>query len=498
MTVLISMDTIILTAAVVFLAASWSLYQKRRSFQNITSKMPTQWGLPFIGIAYQFIHLNKVYRNVSRGFDEIKQLTGCVWVATTPYIVTVEPEVIKKITSSPDYLNKARDLYTHFHNGVINGIIVSPVQKWKLDRKAVSPFLGHNNLMSFFPLFNENAISVKNKLAGMAGRGEQDVYAVIKAFGLQLSILTIMGIKMEEGTKKYDETMNAFIVLVHHMAQNSIYSSVGLGFLANTPEYHRILKYLRKLVRSLIQENLAKQVESEEMNNFDEDNQSLINLTLKAMRQGQFTEKDVEIECFTMIAASYETSASAAFSCLVMLAMHPEIQERVFQEIRSVYPDGITSVEYEDLKKFSFLDRFIAEALRLAPPIPYIGRQTVKETELLPGLTLPKNMQIIIPIYELHRRKELWGPDADRFNPDNFLPENVAKRHPYSHMIFSKGARNCIGFRYADFSLRVLLINLIRSLKLSTSFKYEDIVHMPKVTLSYEVEPRIAIEVRKN
>lgn len=155
MTVLISMDTIILTAAVVFLAASWSLYQKRRSFQNITSKMPTQWGLPFIGIAYQFIHLNsmycalnfcfcvlviicemstfdflitflEVYRNVSRGFDEIKQLTGCVWVATTPYIVTVEPEVIKKITSSPDYLNKARDLYTHFHNGVINGIIVSP------------------------------------------------------------------------------------------------------------------------------------------------------------------------------------------------------------------------------------------------------------------------------------------------------------------------------------------------------------------------------------
>ncbi|XP_017494707.1 PREDICTED: probable cytochrome P450 313a4, partial [Rhagoletis zephyria] len=193
---------------------------------------------------------------------------------------------------------------------------------------------------------------------------------------------------------------------------------------------------------------------------------------------------------------SYETSATAVYSVLVMLAMHPEIQDRVFEEVRSVFPDEVSSVGYDDMKKFPYLDMVIAETLRLAPPIPCIGRQTLNETELRPGVRIPKEMQVVIPIYELHRRKEIWGPEADRFNPDNFLPENIAKRHPCAYMAFSKGPRNCIGFRYAEFTLRVLLITLLRSLKFSTTFKYHDIVFMPKVTLGYEVEPLLSIEVR--
>jgi cytochrome P450 len=58
---------------------------------------------------------------------------------------------------------------------------------------------------------------------------------------------------------------------------------------------------------------------------------------------------------------------------------------------------------------------------------------------------IPAGITLLINFYTLHRRKDIWGDDAEEFNPDHFLPENVEKRHPYSFLPFSGGQRNCIG-----------------------------------------------------
>ncbi|XP_039964925.1 probable cytochrome P450 313a4 isoform X2 [Bactrocera tryoni] len=498
MNTLSGMEKLILTAIILVLTASWRLYQKRKYYRSVTSKLPTFYGIPFFGVTYQVLDVNKLFRSISSGYDVLKTATACAWVATTPYVLTIDPEVVKRVTTSPEFLHKATDLYTHFHNGVLNGIIVSPAEKWKINRKAISPFLAHSNIIALFPAFNENANNVKNKLARLAGLGEQDIFTIIKECVLQLSFLTVLGTKIEEGTEKHKELLRQFNAFVDYMKLDLWFGQLGLVFLSRTPRYKRIIKYLCDPVRSLIKEKLSRKGESEAVNNLEQNQQTVIDLAVKSMRQGVFSEKDVEIESFTMFAASLETSASAAYTCLVMLAMHPEIQERVFQEVRFVFPDGVTAVKYDDLQKLRYLDMFVSESLRLVPPITYTGRQTVRDTELCPGVILPKGTQVFVPIYELHRCKEIWGPDSGRFNPDNFLPENIAKRHPYSYMPFSKGSRNCIGFRYAEISLRMTLIHAVRNFKFSTTSKYEDIVFVPDITLSYKIPPLLSIETREN
>lgn len=86
-------------------------------------------------------------------------------------------------------------------------------------------------------------------------------------------------------------------------------------------------------------------------------------------------------------------------------------------------------------------------------------------------------------IYTLHRSVEIWGEDANKFNPDNFLPENVEKRHPYSFIPFASGARNCIGDKYAMLAMKIMIINLLRSYKFSTHLKLDELETEMHLTL---------------
>lgn len=143
------------------------------------------------------------------------------------------------------------------------------------------------------------------------------------------------------------------------------------------------------------------------------------------------------------------------------------LKDKVYDEIYQVMGDGDQTVTIEDTVKFVYLEQCIRETLRLYPVGPIILRRLLDDVKiskrmlcccekwtftnnclfffsLLANYTIPKGTTVIIPPIATHHLPELY-PNPWSFNPNNFDPEQVAKRHKYSFIAFSGGPRGCIG-----------------------------------------------------
>lgn len=120
---------------------------------------------------------------------------------------------------------------------------------------------------------------------------------------------------------------------------------------------------------------------------------------------------------------------------ILMLAMHPKFQDRVFDELQSVCNSVDEDITYETISKLQYLEMVIKESMRLFPIAPVLGRNCLADTKIN-SCTIPKGTCIGIVVYHLHRNPNVWGPDAEDFNPDHFLPDQIANRHPYTYLPF--------------------------------------------------------------
>nr|KAH0807221.1 hypothetical protein GEV33_015570 [Tenebrio molitor] len=171
-------------------------------------------------------------------------------------------------------------------------------------------------------------------------------------------------------------------------------------------------------------------------------------------------DEGIREEVDTFMFEGHDTTAVALDFALMMIACHKQVQDQIYEEIKSVLGDARAKPTYNDLQEMKYLERALKEVLRLYPSVHFISRNLGDDVVTASGYELPKNTLVHLHIYDLHHNPDIY-PDPERFDPDRFLPENCQNRHPFAYLPFSAGSRNCIGQRFAMLELKAAICGIL-------------------------------------
>lgn len=160
-------------------------------------------------------------------------------------------------------------------------------------------------------------------------------------------------------------------------------------------------------------------------------------------------EVNIRNQVITFLIAGHETSSGALSFALYYLANHPEVADRARAEIYRAWPAGAEpDPAFEQVAKLRYLRHVLDETLRLWPTAPGYMREAREDTLLGGRYPMKAGDAAFVLLPQVHR-DPAWGPDADAFDPDRFLPERAHSRPGHVYKPFGTGIRSCIGRQFA-------------------------------------------------
>lgn len=222
-------------------------------------------------------------------------------------------------------------------------------------------------------------------------------------------------------------------------------------------------------------------------------NKDILSLLVKANASENFetklTEEEIYAQMRTILLAGHETSATTLCWVLLELARHPDVQQRLRDEIRetetAIRARGGSDFTASDLDNMQYLHAVIKESMRYHPALYQNYRQAARDDVLplskpiigrngeeITKLPIAKGTKIILSIAAYNRNKEIWGEDAHEYKPERWLENGQDRKGPtlgvYGNLLtFAGGVRTCIGWRFALYEVLCLTIEIINNFELA-------------------------------
>ncbi|ORY11981.1 cytochrome P450 52A12 [Clohesyomyces aquaticus] len=189
---------------------------------------------------------------------------------------------------------------------------------------------------------------------------------------------------------------------------------------------------------------------------------------LDALTESTRDPVELRMQLLNILLAGRDTTASLLSYVFIMLYEQPAI----FKKLRNIILEEFGTYEnskeitFSGLKSCNYLQWCLSETLRLFPVVPIDGRRALVDTTLPTGggpdghspVYVRQGMQVDYSVYVMHRRKDLWGPDADEFKPERW----DGRRSGWEYLPFNGGPRICIGQQFALTEAGFVIVRLLQ------------------------------------
>lgn len=184
---------------------------------------------------------------------------------------------------------------------------------------------------------------------------------------------------------------------------------------------------------------------------------------LAAYEDGDLSWEEVRDNTAGLMLGGHDSTAVAFTYAWYELSRHPEVRERVVEEVEDVVRTDRPSVD--DFDSLTRARSVVDETLRLYPPTWAVGREATEPVSL-GDFDLPEGAQLLLPPWVLHRDERFWEAPAE-FAPSRWLAD--ADRPGYAYFPFSGGRRHCIGMRFALLELVLGLATMVPRVSMDVS-----------------------------
>jgi cytochrome P450 len=330
------------------------------------------------------------------------------------------------------------------------GLTLSNGDLWLHQRRLMQPAFHRQKIEAMVASISSH---VAERIRHWEAAGPIDLASEMEQLSLNamLSALFGSGINRSETRRITDA-----VELVLRVAGRGMFLEVP-PFIP-TPENLRVKRALRDLT-----EVVLGLIEQRRHASGEEQRQDLLSLLLED-HDGEtaMSEQQLRDEVTAVLVAGYESTAVTLTWVFYLLSQHPEVEQRLRQEIGTVL--GNRSPTLADLPSLEYLHQVIAEAMRQYPAFWAMTRETVAD-DVIGGYPVPARSLIVVSPFVTHKHPGFWD-QPDNFDPDRFSKERSVGRHRFAYFPFGAGPRVCIGERQAMMVLQLSLVTILQRYQL--------------------------------
>ncbi|KAJ3479659.1 hypothetical protein NLI96_g8906 [Meripilus lineatus] len=472
-------------------------------------------------------------------YDGVAKVTGMLG---RKYLYIHDPKALNSIIVRDQYVHEPTTWFTEsinlmFGPGLLatyGTVLIPPAfiymrSMWwcllgdhhRRQRKLLNPVFSINHMRHMTPLFYKVSHNLRDALAAQVKDGSRDTDMLRWFNRTALELIGQGGLGysfdrlVEDAPNAFGDAMKALLPAIFSMSLPRLFAPYFKYM--GTPAFRRKvldllpLPQLHKIAQIVdtmsVQAHMIFDQKREALKAGDEavmqqigEGRDIMSILLRAnteaSEEDRLPENELIAQMAILVFAATDTTTSALVQTLQLLIEHPDVQEKVRQEIAEAKENTNQDIPYDRLVDLPLLDAVCRETLRLYPPVTFVHRETRADIvvpllkpitgvngQLIREIPVQKDTPVIVGLRACNRSEAIWGPDAKEWKPERWLaplPGSVAEAHVpgvYSNlMTFLGGGRACIGFKFSQLEMKVVLAIILESFRFSKADNGDKVV----------------------